>query len=144
MSGKLHIHPLVRKTTGRSGSLRADSILREWRYTVRIQIKDTGNDHTLGWIGTHVLKACITKKPQNHNKSIANQKSNSSKMISNAISWTHKFEEHMSKRMVCLGFRLQTGIQSGKKLKMDFQNGLNVGKQDLRERKKSFFLNHQK
>lgn len=57
-------------------------------------------------------------------------------MISNAITGTHKLKEHMSERMVRLGFRLQTGIQSGKKLRMDIQNGLDVRKQDLCERKK--------
>lgn len=57
-------------------------------------------------------------------------------MISNVISGTHKLEEHVSERMVRLGFRLQTGIQSGKKVIMDLQNGLNVGKQDLYESKR--------
>lgn len=95
----------------------------------------TENDPTLRWIRNNILMVCMTKKL---NKSIANQKNTSSKIISNAISWTHKLEEHMSERMMCLGFRLQTGIQSGKKLAMDFQNGLDVGKQDLRERKRQY------
>lgn len=123
----LFIH-FFRRTTGRGDSLRADSILRAFRFRI------LGTIPHWDILEKNIFMVCLTKKTQ----IIINQllSSISSKMISNVISGTHKLEEHVSERMVRLGFRLQTGIQSGKKVIMDLQNGLNVGKQDLCESKR--------